>query len=215
MPATSLAQPVPIPSRRGTVALLLIASIAALVFFAGAALPYFLSSDYGASQFAGRRAALLVHIVGGTVALFAGPLQLWLGITDRRMDLHRRMGIVYMAAVVIGAAGAYTLAFIRPSFGWVYGAGLAGLATAWLCTTGLAYLAITRSLIEQHKEWMIRSYVVTFGFVTFRIMFVALQALQVGTIGEQGTVMAWACWAVPLLITEMILQGRKIVAVAR
>jgi hypothetical protein len=26
---------------------------------------------------------------------------------------------------------------------------------------------------------------------------------------------AWACWAVPLLIAELILQGRKILAVAR
>ena len=129
------------------------------------------------------------------------------------MELHRRMGTVYMIAVGIGSAAAYYLA-VQPSIGWVFSAGLAGLATAWIATTTLAYLAIRRSLIDQHKEWMIRSYVVTFAFVTFRIGFVVLQALKVGTLSEQGTIMAWSCWALPLLATEVILQGRKILAVA-
>lgn len=204
----------PSPSRRGTIALLSMASAIAIVFFVGAAVPYLVSPGYNAVEYTGRRGALLVHIAAGAVALFAGPIQLWLGIADRRIDLHRRLGVIYITAVVIGAMAAYVLA-VKPSAGWVFGAGLAGLATAWLATTGLAFTAIRRSLVEQHKEWMIRSYVVTFAFVTFRIMDVVLQQLQVGTAQEDATIMAWAAWAVPLLVTEMILQGRKILAVAR
>jgi hypothetical protein len=204
----------PSPSRRGTIALLSIASAIAIVFFVGAAVPYLVSPAYNAVEYTGRRGALLVHIAAGAVALFAGPIQLWLGIADRRIDLHRRLGVIYITAVVIGAMAAYLLA-VKPSAGWVFGAGLAGLATAWLATTGLAFMAIRRSLVEQHKEWMIRSYVVTFAFVTFRIMDVVLQQLQMGTAQEDATIMAWAAWAVPLLVTEMILQGRKILAVAR
>jgi len=204
----------PSPSRRGTIALLSMASAIAIVFFVGAAVPYLVSPGYNAVEYTGRRGALLVHIAAGAVALFAGPIQLWLGIADRRIDLHRRLGVIYITAVVIGAMAAYVLA-VKPSAGWVFGAGLAGLATAWLATTGLAFTAIRRSLVEQHKEWMIRSYVVTFAFVTFRIMDVVLQKLQVGTAQEDATIMAWAAWAVPLLVTEMILQGRKILAVAR
>lgn len=216
MPATVI-DPLatPSPSRRGTIALLSIASVIAIGFFVGAAVPYLVSPDYNAVAFGTRRGILLVHIAGGSVALFAGPIQLWLGIADRQIGLHRRLGIIYMIAVGVGAAGAYGLALNQPSAGWVYGAGLAGLATAWLATTGLAFMAIRRSLVEQHKEWMIRSYVVTFAFVTFRITFSALQRLHLGSEQEDANVMAWACWAVPLLVTEVILQGRKILAVAR
>jgi hypothetical protein len=90
---------------------------------------------------------------------------------------------------------------------------LFALATAWVTTTTLAYLAIKRSLTDQHKEWMIRSYVVTFAFVTFRVVQPALAAAHIGTPPEQLAAAAWACWAVPLLITELVIQGRKVLAV--
>jgi hypothetical protein len=95
----------------------------------------------------------------------------------------------------------------------VFGAGLAGLGVAWLSTTGLAFLAIKRTLIDQHKEWMIRSYVVTTAFVTFRILFLILESAGVGSLNERLAIASWFCWAVPLLLTEAWLQGRKILAV--
>src|SRR3954462_10700216 len=199
-------------SLRGPAVLIGVASVAALAFFAAAAAPYFLSSSYNAQQYAGRRGALLVHIVFGTIALFTGPVQLWLGIADRRMAVHRRLGLAYMGAVVVSATAAYVIA-LSPSAGWVFGSGLMGLATAWLITTGLAFLAIRRQLFEQHKEWMIRSYVVTFGFVFFRIGAVSLAALDPTSPVQQAGALAWACWALPLVFTEAIIQGRKILAV--
>ena len=200
------------PSKRGTAALLSIASLIAIAFFAFAALPYLLSSAYNAAEYAGRRNWLLVHIVGGTIALLAGPIQLWLGIADRRIDLHRKLGIGYIVGVAIGASGAFWLA-AHPSFGWVYGAGLGSMAIAQVVTTTLAFVAIKRSLIEQHKEWMIRSYVVTFSFVTYRLFSVLIGPLQLGTYAELNIVLAWGSWALPLLLTEAMLQGKKVLAV--
>jgi hypothetical protein len=60
---------------------------------------------------------------------------------------------------------------------------------------------------------MIRSYVVTFAFVIFRIGDLTMLGLGVGERLQNLTLMAWACWAVLLLITEAVLQGRKILAV--
>jgi len=201
-----------VPSRRGLAALLSFVAVAALVFVAGFAVPYFLSTSYGPPEYAPRRAWLLMHIVGGMIALLTGPLQLWLGLSDRGMAWHRRMGVGYMTGVGIGSFAAIYLA-THTDFGWVFGAGLFGLAIAWLTTTMLAYLAIKRSLIDQHKEWMVRSYVVTFAFVTFRVFQPILQAAHVGTPLEDLAFAAWACWAVPLLVTELVIQGRKILAV--
>jgi hypothetical protein len=202
----------PRPSLRGPAVLISLAGLAAFAFFALAAVPYLLSPAYHATQYAGRRGALLVHIAFGTVALFTGPIQLWLGIADRRMQLHRQLGIIYLAAVAGGGAAAFVVA-LSPSAGWIFGAGLMGLATAWLTTTFMAFLAIKRSLMEQHKEWMIRSYVVTFAFVFFRIGTTIGDAIRPEAGLEFAQTMAWACWAVPLLVTELILQGRKILRV--
>ena len=150
----------------------------------------------------------------GIVALLSGPVQLWLGLTAQRVWLHRRLGLVYMASVAVSSVAAYYLAF-NTDFGWVFGAGLAGLATAWIVTTGLALVAIRRHLYEQHKEWMIRSYVVTTAFVTFRLLFSGLEAAGIGTVVERLTAASWFCWAVPLVIAEAVLQGRKIFASLR
>jgi hypothetical protein len=199
-------------SRRALAVLLSLTALAAVVFVAAAAVPYFLSSSYGPPEYAPRRGWLLLHIVGGIIALLTGPVQLWLGLADRGMAWHRRMGIGYMMGVGVGSLGAFYLS-THTDFGWTFGAGLFGLAVAWVTTTTLAYLAIKRFLTGQHKEWMIRSYVVTFAFVTFRIIQPALQAAHVGTIYEQLAVAAWASWAVPLLITELMIQGRKVLAV--
>jgi Predicted membrane protein (DUF2306) len=119
-----------------------------------------------------------------------------------------------MTGVGIGSVGGFYLA-THTDFGWIFGAGLFGLATAWVSTTTLAYLAIRRSLIDQHKEWMIRSYVVTFAFVTFRIGDLTMQAAGIGEPLQNIAFLSWASWTLPLLVTEAILQGRKIFAVAR
>jgi hypothetical protein len=163
------------------------------------------------SQYATRRAALLIHIVGGTIGLFAGPVQLWLGLSDRRIDVHRRLGMVYMIAGVVSSVAAIYLA-THTDGGIVFGSGLFGLAVAWFVTTGLAYLSVRKFQIDQHKEWMIRSYVVMFAFVTFRVLYLSLQAAHIGTMQEQLGLSSWFCWAVPLLITEGVLQGRKVVS---
>jgi hypothetical protein len=96
------------------------------------------------------------------------------------------------------------------NLGWVFGVGITGLGIAWVVTTSLAVAAIRRGFIQQHREWMIRSYMVTFAFVTFRASWSALQAAGVGTQQEQLAASSWFCWAVPLLVVEALLQGRKI-----
>jgi hypothetical protein len=189
--------------------------VIAAFFVATVALPYF-SLDAGSyrNDLWVRRWWVLAHIAPGIVALLAGPVQLWLGLTERWMALHRPLGIVYVTSVAISAAAGYYLAF-STSGGWVFGFGLAGLATAWVITTGLAVAAVRRHLYDQHKEWMIRSYVVTTAFVSFRIVFAVLAAARVGTKPERLAAASWVCWAVPLLITEAVLQGRRILAAPR
>jgi hypothetical protein len=184
--------------------------VVATVFIAVAALPYFNLAAQQWNRYWPRRWWLLVHISTGTVALLSGPVQLWLGLAARRGNLHRRLGIIYMSSVTVSALSAYYLA-LHTDFGLVFGAGLTGLATAWLLTTGLAFVAVRRRFYDQHKEWMIRSYVVTTAFITFRAFFNMLGYVGAGTTVERLSLLAWFCWAVPLLMTEVALQGKKMV----
>lgn len=190
-----------------------VALVAAVVtgggFIVGFVFPYFRLTQDALGPYWPKRIWLLLHITAGTVALMLGPFAIWLGVARRRMNLHRNLGVAYIASVALSSVAAFYLAF-HTDVSWVFGAGLASLATAWVVTTGLAFLSIRKGLISQHKEWMIRSYVVTLGFVNFRILVGILQVAGVGTLVEQLNVASWFCWAFPLLVTEAILQGRKI-----
>jgi uncharacterized membrane protein len=204
-----IAPPAPSRADRSTSFVLGLATLVALGFIAGFALPYF-AGGAALDQYPGKEAWIFIHIGGGMVALLVGPGQLWLG-QKRRFELHRKLGMIYIASIAVSVTAAFYLAS-HTTLGWVFGAGLTGLAIAWVVTTGLAFAAVRRGLIHQHQEWMIRSYVVTFGFVFFRILFGILDAAGVGTVQEKLAAASWFCWAVPLLVTEAILQGRKIFA---
>ena len=210
--AAALASPV---SRRRMpivgVILLGLAAIFALGFVAGFALPYWTLDETTFGRYWPKRVWLLTHIAGGMLALLVGPVQIWLGLTRQRMTLHRVLGRVYGAAVIVGGLASFGLSLTTEA-GWIFGMGLAFLGLAWFVTTGMAFVAVKRRRFELHKEWMIRSYVVTFAFVNFRIFVGVTQAMGVGTELERMAAASWFCWAVPLLIAEVWLQARRTLA---
>lgn len=195
--------------------LLLLAALAAvLLWFVGQVTHY--ATDYSlgsyTSWFWPRRGGLLLHLSGGFVAITAGLVQLWLGLTGRTGNLHHALGKAYGVGILLGAAGAVYLALtITGAPG--YAAGLFCLAMAWVVTTSMAYYAIRTRRIEQHREWMIRSYVVTFAFVTFRLGEKIVRPIIDLPVASDfdwlDTIAAWACWAVPLVLAEPLIQLRR------
>jgi uncharacterized membrane protein len=126
------------------------------------------------------------------------------------LHFHRVSGRLYVVMVLIGAVASFGMSARIGSEYAAYGLGLAGLAVAWLVTTGMAFAAIRRKNIVQHKQWMVRSYVVTFAFVTFRLVDDLLRPANLIPEDELSTVLAWGCWAVPLIFTELIIQSREV-----
>ena len=52
--------------------------------------------------------------------------------------------------------------------------------------------------------------VVTFAFVTFRLLDQVLGDWHVMTDDERASTLAWSCWAIPLLVTEVVIQSRSL-----
>lgn len=207
--ATRSSEVIPRSSFTGLMLVLVVLAGAVLWFIDHNALRYttYDAATYG--EYWPRRLGLLPHILGGVLASLVGLVQLWLGLTGRTGAWHRRLGRVYLAAVAVGSAGAYYLSLTIDHQYFAYAAGLFGLACAWVITTSMALYAIRRRALEQHREWMIRSYVVTFAFVTFRLVEKLLAPLNLATPMELATFLAFACWSVPLLATEPLLQLRR------
>jgi uncharacterized membrane protein len=195
--------------QRGNMMVLTVPTVIALWSIIAFALSYVTGDPEWFGIYQPRYQWLLAHAVAGIVALLLGPSLLWLGLNHRTGLVHHSLGVLYVASVGTSATTAFYLA-LHTDFGWVFGLSFASMACAWIIATAVAVIAICRRSVVQHREWMIRSYVLTFGFVTFRILDGILELVQAGTIVERKTAASWLAWAIPLLLTEIILQGRKI-----
>jgi Predicted membrane protein (DUF2306) len=157
---------------------------------------------------------LTTHIVFGMIAILIGPFQFFPSIRNKYPFIHRLTGRTYLLSITIAGIAATVLAInhnIIVQNRIVFGTGLLGLAAAWFVTSGMAFWAIKKRNFVQHREWMVKSYVVTCGFTTFRIFAVTLNNyIQLDYGKEMSGIMAWACWSVPLLVTEVFLQAKKI-----
>lgn len=155
-----------------------------------------------------RRGWLFLHINGGMLALLTGPWQFWTGLRQRNLTIHRWTGRLFLVGVAMGVSGAVGLS-ATTTYGWAFSVGLMGLASAWLVTTTMAYVTIRKGLVALHKEWMIRAYVVTFAFVTFRILSDYGPTSRLQPENDRSVTISWVCWVVPLAVTEMIFQLRR------
>ncbi len=111
------------------------------------------------------RALLIPHTLCGTFALLAGPLQFSSRLRQRQVKLHRVLGRLYFASVIVGAFTGVALATGRPGL-----PGTAMQGAAWIVCTAAAVIAARNRQIAAHRQWMARSYAVTFTFVSSRIL---------------------------------------------
>lgn len=157
-----------------------------------------------------RRWALLPHVAGGATAMAVGLVQLWLGCTRRTGRLHKVLGRVYVIAITIGVPAALYLAVT--AHGLVYRLGLLCFDIAWASTTAMGVISIRRRNIAHHRAWMTRSYIVTFGFATFRILYWCLASRMAHWFADGASdlesALAWLCWSVPLIFFEIMGKSR-------
>jgi uncharacterized membrane protein len=203
-PASSLSLPAWIGRLIWLTALLL---IAAFVTHGALRFLVFTEASYGALW--PNRHWLLLHFLGGSLALLAGITQFWTGLRRARPALHRLIGRSYLLGVTVGASSAFAMSF-RAVLGWPFGVASFVMATAWCGATVLAYVAVRNGRIEVHREWMLRSFIVAFGFVTFRAMAASPLFAGLGPAPERLAVLMWLSWTVPLLAVEALLQRPRL-----
>jgi uncharacterized membrane protein len=111
------------------------------------------------------RGLLIPHTLCGTFALLAGPLQFSSRFRQRHLKLHRIVGRIYFISVIIGAFTGIALATGRPGL-----PGTAMQGATWIVCTTVAVIAAHNRQVAVHRQWMARSYAVTFTFVSSRVL---------------------------------------------
>jgi uncharacterized membrane protein len=111
------------------------------------------------------RQLLIPHVLAGIIALLAGPVQFSSRLRLRHLKFHRVLGRIYVIAVFIGAFTGIALANGRPGL-----PGTSMQAAAWIVCTTAALITARNRQIAVHRQWMARSYAVTFTFVSSRVL---------------------------------------------
>src|SRR5688500_4942129 len=104
-------------------------------------------------------------MMGGTIMLFLGLSNLYIGVTCKHFAYHKLIGRTYLIGCSLGALTAIGIT-LSPAHKQA-GAGtftnttvsLLTLATAWLLAAGMGYRAVRNAKYDSHRDWMIRSYV--------------------------------------------------------
>lgn len=146
---------------------------------------------------------LLGHIGTGFIALILGPLQFWKFLRRNYLKVHRFLGRVYMVSFTISSFFGFYMGITTP-YGLVFGSGITMLALVWMFTGTVGYLEIRNKNVADHRLWMIRNYVITLAFVTYRIGNDLMNQMDFSF--QETLIMSWLCWVPQLLIVEYWIQ---------
>ena len=159
---------------------------------------------------------MLAHGVPGALALFLGLFQFSTRLRQRFLQVHRVMGRIYVGCVVISAPVAIAVGLSLPIMTLL----LANVIQAfgWLTTTATALYCVRTGRIQQHREWMMRSYPFAMVFVVVRAI-LAIPAIarmgQLGIVTVVWSVIATACFLPSFVIAWQALAATRRVVRAR
>jgi hypothetical protein len=150
---------------------------------------------------------LTIHIGGGVAMLAFGAAALFIGWTRRGFAWHRWIGYGYLSLGTMGAAAALDLSIAAPHAPKSLYVATGTLAVVWIAVAAMALRSAVNRRYDTHREWMIRSYVLSWTFVGCRL---AEGFSFFPGLGNEGvTASIWINWIAPLVLCEISLQWRK------
>jgi len=152
---------------------------------------------------------LLPHGLAGACALLLGPLQFSDRLRQRFTKLHRVVGRIYiLGALILAPLGAY-IQYFQERMGGPRSFSIAGLVDAILLmgTTGIAFAFILNGKVQQHRQWMTRSFSVALVFVEVRVIGGITGWDKNPAIIET---IVWSFLAFALLSADVVLQVQEL-----
>jgi uncharacterized membrane protein len=154
---------------------------------------------------------MMAHGLPGALALFLGVFQFSSRLRQRYLKLHRVMGRIYVGSVVVSAPVAIAVAIALPLPTLL----MASLiqAVGWIVTTAAAIYCVRTGRIQQHREWMMRSYPFAAVFVVARVL-LAIPAID--HMGVPGTTaVVWSVIATACFLPSFVIAWRALVVSTR
>ena len=153
-------------------------------------------------------ALMLLHGIPGAIALVLGVFQFSSRLRRRYLEVHRVMGRIYVGCVAIAAPLAIAVSVKLPIPTLTMASVIQ--ASGWILATATALYCVRTGKIQQHREWMMRSYPFAMVFVVVRAI-VAIPAIaRTGFVGLEEVV--WSTIAVACCLPSFLIEWQHLAA---
>lgn len=146
------------------------------------------------------------HAIGGVLAMFIGPLQFSSRLRARSLALHRLLGRIYVYAIFVAGPAAILIQVLHHDPLLLATFVQAG---AWMLCTLIAVLTARHRQIAQHRQWMVRSYAVTFTFISTRALNFIPSWAQMGPVPETNVLILFTLLS-GFVIPDLAFHWREI-----
>jgi uncharacterized membrane protein len=153
---------------------------------------------------------LLPHGIAGACALLLGPMQFSDRLRNRFRKLHRVVGRIYVAGVFVAAPLGFYIQYFEERMGDPRSFSIAAAVDAalWMITTGIAMVFILKGKVQEHRQWMTRSFAVAIVFLEVRVIG-GLGGWEDFDIHANETIV-WFCLAFAILSADLVLQWQQL-----
>jgi uncharacterized membrane protein len=155
------------------------------------------------------RTAFYIHVFSAVITLMAGFTQFSPYILKEHKKLHRIMGRVYVFDILfVNFPTGMLMAFyanghLPTKIAFII------LDSLWFWFTLKAFLEIRKGNIKAHKQFMMRSYALTFSAITLRTWKIVLSSLFVLAPVTVYMMDAWLGFVPNLLFAEWLIRKRN------
>jgi len=154
------------------------------------------------------RTWLLPHGLAAAFALLLGPFQFSERLRRKYLTLHKTFGYLYIAGCYIGAPlGLYIQRFEEKLGTYSHSFTIATVmdAAIWMFATTMALIMIRTKRMQQHRQWMIRSFACALIFLEVRAIMAFFQLPEPAV-----EWIVWGCVAAAFPIADLILQTEEL-----
>ena len=163
---------------------------------------------------------LLPHGMAAAFALLLGPFQFSERLRRKYVIVHKTSGYLYIAGCYVGAPLGVYIQWVEEKLGnFSHGFTIATIFDAgiWIFATTMALIMVLTGRVQQHRQWMTRSFACALIFLEVRVVAVLFQlpetALEAAVWG--GVAAAFPLADLVLQIDELRRQkGRTVRAVS-
>jgi len=147
---------------------------------------------------------LLPHGLTAALALFLAPFQFSERLRRKYLIVHKTMGYLYIAGCYVGAPLGLYIQWIEEKLGTFSHSFT--IATAldmanWVFATTMALIMIRQGKVQQHRQWMTRSFACALIFLEVRAIshFFSLPEAD-------AEIIVWGCVAAAFPLADLALQ---------